>query len=198
MSVTAGDIAGVLKGSKAKGGGTYGADIPMMTALALAQKANGSWTANREGWWLSGVHDDTIDGIKRAALIVLEQHQHTFNAQGWSDELKMYDMVSLMDEYRNKAYIPYLPQATAAAAAAPTIDNSNGTIDQALNNAQDKIDGATDWASSLGDFLGGLTNSHTWLRIVWGVAGVGLVFLGLSMMFHPQVEQVARAAAEVL
>ncbi len=76
-------------------------------------------------------------------------------------------------------------------AAAPAVSNPTPATGAAANPVDQ---GISNLASSL-DFLSWFTSPHNWLRVVYGATGVGLVFLGLSIMFRPEISQITGAAA---
>jgi len=182
MAYSAADIAGVLKGTHTDSGAHYVSDVVILTAIALAQQADGQ--AAGEGWW--GTHQTDLKG---AAGVLLVLHQQSSLPKGG-------DPPYATAAYTSGRYAAYLPAATAAAATAPAVDNSAPLATPPDHSVGAAIGQATGLTSAL-DFLGWFTVPHNWLRVIYGVSGVAVIFLGLSIMFRPKVEQIARAATSV-
>lgn len=186
MAETAVSIAGTLKGTKLRGGESFGADIATLTAIALAEQQSGE--LRDAGWW--GMH---VGELNVAAYALLAAHQPGSGITGGDPPYQL-------KAYTSGAYLMYMPQATAAAASAPAINNTvpNPGPDSLNKTGQDINHAASSIASTVSswaDIAVWFGSPHNWLRIVWGVTGVGFVFLGFAMMFHKPIAQAAQAAA---
>jgi hypothetical protein len=182
VAYTANQIAGTLKGTKLATGEKYSGDVAILTAIALAQQDSGELV--QAGWWGTRYGDLPLAAT---ALLTLHQQPSSYASTG--------DPPYQTQAFKSGAYLKHMAAAGAAAASAAPVDNSkNPSQDSPVGRAAEE---AGNTLGSALDFLSWFTSPHNWLRVVYGVAGIGLVFLGLGMMFRPQVAEVARTVAMV-
>lgn len=69
------------------------------------------------------------------------------------------------------------------------IDNIPSTLGNEATNATVGSSGVFSGWAWFGD-------RHNWVRVIWGVSGVGLVFIGLAVMFRQDIAAAAKTAAK--
>lgn len=82
--------------------------------------------------------------------------------------------------YRTGAYLAHMPAARRAAKANPP--EGDAEAPESFDPVGDAVDAITGWQDALTRFFGALVDPRTWLRVLAGMVGVGMVVVGARQL----------------
>lgn len=82
--------------------------------------------------------------------------------------------------YKNGAYLAHLPAARRAAKANPP--EGDAEAPESFDPVGDAVDSISSWTDAVARFFGALVDPRTWLRVLAGIVGVGMVVVGARQL----------------